>query len=61
MSRRDLAIAEDDLAAQAIERSRELAHDFARDADLQLWPPTDPVASDQNGTVVTGKMVVHRE
>ena len=55
------AIAEGDLATRAIERCREHAHELARDADLRLRPPDAPVARDQNGTVVTGKMAVRRD
>ena len=55
------AIAEGDLATRAIERCREHAHELARDADLRLRPPDAPVARDQNGTVVTGKITVRRD
>jgi len=56
------AIAEGDLATRAIERSREKAHELARDADLRLRPPDAPIAgTDQNEIVATGRMPIRRD
>jgi hypothetical protein len=56
------ALAEGDLAARAIERSRERARELARDADLRLRPPGVPVTSaNHNGTVVTGRLAIQRD
>jgi len=56
------ALAEGDLAARAIERSRERARELARDADLRLRPPDVPVTpANQNGNVVTGRLAIQRD
>lgn len=56
------ALAEGDLAARAIERSRERARELARDADLRLRPPDAPVTpANHNGTVVTGRLAIQRD
>lgn len=47
------ALAEGDLAARALERSRELARGLARDADLRLRPPAVPPPTLRTGTVTT--------
>jgi hypothetical protein len=56
------ALAEGDLAARAVERSRERAHELARDADLRLRPPDAPVTpANQNGRMVTGRLAIQRD
>lgn len=47
------ALAEGDLAARAIERSRELARGLARDADLRLRPPPVPPPTLRAGAATT--------
>ena len=47
------ALAEGDLAARAIERSRELARGLARDADLRLRPPPAPPPTFRAGAATT--------
>ena len=55
------ALAEGDLAARAIERSRERARELARDADLRLRPPSSPPPTLRAGTVATTQMTVQRD
>ena len=47
------ALAEGDLATRAIERSRALARELARDADLRLRPPTAPPPTLRAGAATT--------
>jgi len=55
------ALAEGDLAARAIERSRALARDLARDADLRLRPPPVPPPTLRAGAVATAPLAVQRD
>lgn len=56
------ALAEGDLAARAVERSRERARELARDADLRLRPPDAPITPTVlNGTVATTTMPIRRD
>ncbi|MBX3356628.1 MAG: DUF2924 domain-containing protein [Phycisphaeraceae bacterium] len=54
------ALAEGDLAARAVERSRALARELARDADLRLRPPPSPPPTLAHGAV-TAPITVHRD
>jgi hypothetical protein len=54
------ALAEGDLATRAIERSRALARELARDADLRLRPPPAPPPSLRTGAATT-RLAVQRD
>jgi len=56
------ALAEGDLATRAIERSRQRAKELARDADLRVRPPDEPITTTVlNGTVAARSMPIARD
>lgn len=55
------ALAEGDLAKRAIERSRALARDLARDADLRLRPPPAPPPTLRGSLVATTQLAIDRD
>ncbi len=56
------ALAEGDLAARTIQRTRLRAHELARDADLRLRPPKAPTAASHLGcAVATGPLAHSRD
>lgn len=55
------ALAEGDLAARAIERSRERARELARDADLRLRPPPSPPPTLARDAAATMPIAVQRD
>jgi len=58
---RTQALAEGDLATRAIERSRALARELARDADLRLRPPPAPPPTLRGSLAATTQLAIDRD